>query len=120
MQDLQIRRRRLDQAEPAPEFNALYNGAWINHLDCRDRWQRDRMVDRFVVIEGNLGAFAARGLLSGRLLPFAVAVRRAAAVPSAKHKILFARDAPATHERREDEERKKRAGESAIHHSPKG
>jgi hypothetical protein len=45
-----------------------------------------------------------------------MAVRRAAALRPSEHKILFAGDAPTPDKGREEEQGKKRTGESSAHH----
>ena len=87
------------------------------HFDRRNKRQIDVVINRFVMIEGDLGAFASGILLGRRLFRFAVAVRRATAFRPAEHKILFAGDAPAPDKGREEEQGKKRTGESSAHHS---
>ena len=115
MEDLQVRWRRFDRADAGPALYALGSGNKNSHFDGRDMRHIDVMINRFVVIEGNLSAFAPSSLLGWRLFRFAVAVRRAAAFRTAKHKILFAGDAPTPNKGSEKEQGKKRVGESSTH-----
>jgi hypothetical protein len=75
------------------------------------------MINRFVMIEGDLSAFAA-GVLPGRgFLRFASTIRRAAALLAAEHEVLFTGDTSTPDKRREEKQAKKRTGESSVHHS---
>jgi hypothetical protein len=114
---LQIRRRWLDRANTVPALQAL-DGAGRNiHFDRSDDRQLDVVIYRFVMVEGDLGAFASGILLGRRFFRFAMAVRRAAALRPSEHKILFAGDAPTPDQRREEEQGKKRTGEGSAQHS---
>ena len=75
MEDLQIRRRRLDQAKSVPAFCTFDCGQRSNYFDGRGKRQIDVVVNCFVVIEGDLSAFASGILLGRRFLRFAVTVR---------------------------------------------
>jgi len=90
MEDLQIRWRRLDQANELPAFHALDSREGNSHFNRRDERQVNVVINRFVVIEGNLIAFAT-GLLLGRVLfRFAVAVRRATSFRARPHEVFVA------------------------------
>ena len=117
MEDLQIRWRWLDQNHAVPVLQALNLRERSRYFNHRDQRQIDRVINRFVVIESDLGAFASGVLPGRRLFRLAVTVWGAAALGSTEHEILLAGDAPAPDKRREEEQRKKRTGESSAHHS---
>jgi hypothetical protein len=98
-------------------FYALESADWNNHFDRRvDERQIDVVINRLVMIKGNLRAFASGVLLGWWLLRFAAAIRRAAALLAAEHKVLFTGDTSTPDKRREEEQGKKRTGESSAHH----
>jgi hypothetical protein len=116
MENLQIRGRWLDRFYTMPGFQA-FDGGWKSiHLGYRDNRQLDVVIDHFVMIEGDLVTLASGVLLGGRVFRFAVTDRRAAALGTSEHKILFAGDAPTPNKGSEKEQRKKRVGESSAHH----
>jgi hypothetical protein len=117
VEDLQIRRRRLDQDKSVPEFYTLDSMERNSHFDRYDHRQIDMVINRFVVIEGNLVAFAPRVLLGWRFLRFAVAIRRAAVLRTTEHKILLAGYVATPDKRREEEQRKERTGKNSAYHS---
>jgi hypothetical protein len=90
MEDLQIRWRRLDQANELPAFHVLDSRGRNSHFDRRDHRQCNVVISRFVVIESNLGAFAPGFLLGWGLLRFAMAVRRATAFRAWPHEVFVA------------------------------
>jgi hypothetical protein len=120
MKYLQVGRRRFKRDDAVRALHAR-DGAERNiHFDRRGRpvhRQFDVVVNRFVMIEGDFVAFASGSLLSGRGFGFAVAVRRAAPSGSSKHKIPFARDAPAPNMGSEEEQGKQQTGEDSAHDS---
>jgi len=88
MEDLQIRWRRLDEANELPAFHALDSAERNNHFP--DHRQSDLVINRFVMIEGNLSALATGDLLGRRFLRFAVAVRRATTLRARPHEVFVA------------------------------
>jgi hypothetical protein len=117
VEDLQIGRRRLDQAKSVPEFSTLNSMERNSYFDRHDHRQIDMVINRFVMIEGNLVAFAPGVLLGWRFLRFAVAIRRATVLRTAEHKILLAGYAATPDKRREEEHRKERTGKNSSYHS---
>jgi len=90
MEDLQIRGRRLDQVNELPALHALDSRRRHSHFDRRDYRHCDVVINRFVVIESNLGAFAPGLLLGWGLFRFAVAVRQATTFRARPHEVFIA------------------------------
>jgi hypothetical protein len=90
MEDLQIRWRRLDHAHELPVFHSLDSRGRNSHFDRRGHRHRHVVIDRFVMIESDLGAFAPGLLLGWGLFRFAVAIRRATAFRARPHEVFVA------------------------------
>ena len=116
---MQIRRRRLHQAKSAREFYTLDRMERNGHFDRHDHRQIDMVINRLVLIEGNLVAFAPGVLLGWRFLRFAVAIRRAALLRTTEHKVLLAGYAATPDKRREEEQRKERTAKNSAYHLPR-
>jgi hypothetical protein len=110
MEDLQIRRRWFDRVDAVPQFQAFDGAERQVDLDRGQNRQIDVVINRLLMVEGDLVAFAPGLLLGRRLFRFAVTVRRAAALRPSEHKILLARDAPTPDKGGEEEQGKKRTG----------
>ena len=90
---LQIRRRWLRQPDAVPAFYPLDCGRRSVHFrHCDDR-QINVLIDRFVMVEGDLRALASGILFGRRCLRFAMAVGRTATLRPSEHEILFAGNA---------------------------
>lgn len=108
MKGLQIRRGRLDTADAVSTCHAFDCELRNNYFGHADDRQIDLMINRLVMIEGNLVALTAGILFGRRLFRFASAVGRAASPSATKHKILFAGDASSPDESRQEDKRKDR------------
>lgn len=117
MEYLKIRWRWLDRGDAVPAFYALDCGRKSIHFRQIDDREIDVVIDRFVVVEGNLSARASGILFSWRCFRFAVAIGSAATLLPSEHKVLFAGDAASSDKSDEEKQRENRTGESPTHHS---
>ena len=71
-------------------------------------------IERFLMIERNLFAFAAALRRLGRFR-FALTVRSATTLHSRPHEVRFARDAAAPNKSRQEQQGKKQTGKGSTH-----
>ena len=90
MEDLQIRRRRLDEANELPAFHVLDGAERHNHFARPDHRQSDVVINRLVMIESNLSALATGDPLGRCFFRFTVAVRRATTFRARPHEVFLA------------------------------
>jgi hypothetical protein len=94
MEDLQIRRRRIDRNDERRQTFPVSDSAEREiDFDSRNRRQRDLVIDRILMIESDLLAFALWVLRGRRRFPLAVTVGRATTPSARPHEILVAGDA---------------------------
>lgn len=114
MKNLEVGRRRFNDRHPR-RMTKLLNDARQNvrrmNTDYRQGYIK---MDRVLMLESNLFAFA-RALRLLRFLGLAVTIRVAAAFDARQHEKLFARDATAPHKRGQQQQRKKRTGKGSAH-----